>query len=757
MDSCIDFDWIGPNGEYPNNDGGLPESIDKGLTFQPWVPFACCDVGNTVMVELRVTDQSGNINSCMVEVDVQDKLPPYIACPPDITVSCDYWFDGHETNGFADVDGLEDIFGRVLDAYDYDESDRADIIINDPGNNTVSQPHNWGKDGWADDNCNVDITVRTRIFDDCSGETLPSGGPAHAVRLVERTFRAQDGQGNTSTCRQRIWVEDFDPFYITDTQCGLNNADDVRWPCDLTLTDCPAGPLTPDNLSAYAPNNKPIVNDDNCSIVGVSYDDQIFYFVDNACYKIIRTWAIIDWCQYDPVEHTGYWTYVQVIKVHDQVGPQFENCPSSPITLCTDDPNVDLPANNQVFLGEDDPNSSACSVHVKMTQTVQEMCSDKVIYDVKIYPNNGSDYVLIVAPTEVAVDSNGEAVLTMDTRQNSLPANHPIRKYGLPYNDKVCSNWPLPGGTKDYHKILWSVEDGCGNQTTCQYLFRLEDCKKPSPVCVGLSSVVMPSSGCVTIWAKDFDASSFDDCTAHDDLLFSFSGDTYQPSQQFCCDDIDANGSPSFLVQIWAADEGNDQNCNGFINPLGIEWSERNKDYCTTFVVIDDNADVCGGGVGFGGTIETEYQETVENVNVDLIDPGAQSVVQSFTTTGNGLYHFGMNPLLNFQITPKRNDNAKNGVSTLDLVLIQKHLLGLQQLDSPYKLIAADANNSQSVSALDLVEIRKLILGLYTEFPNNKSWRFVAGNFTFDDPTHPWPFDEVMSLRMPRWTMTSWL
>ncbi len=745
MDSCIDFDWIGPNGEYPNNDGGLPESIDKGLTLQPWVPFACCDVGNTIMVELRVTDLSGNINSCMVEVLVQDKLPPYIACPPDITVSCDYWFDGHETNGFEPVDGLENVFGNVLDAYDYDESDRQSIIINDPGNHTISQPHNWGKDGWADDNCNVDITVRTRIFNDCTGETLPSGGPAHAVRLVERTFRAQDGQGNTSTCRQRVWVVDFDPFYITDTQCGLNNADDVRWPCDLTLTDCPAGPLTPDNLSAYAPNNKPVVNDDNCSIVGVAYDDQVFYFVDNACYKIIRTWAVIDWCQYNPVTHAGYWTYVQVIKVHDQVGPQFENCPNAPITLCTDDPNVDLPSNNQVFLGENDPNSSACSVHVKMTQAVHETCSDKVIYDVKIYPNNGPDYVLIVAPTEVSVDTNGEAVLTMDTRQNSLPSNHPIRKYGLPYNDRVCSNWPLPGGTKDYHKILWSVEDGCGNQSTCQYLFRLEDCKKPSPVCVGLSSVVMPTSGAVTIWAKDFDASSFDDCTSHADLLFSFSGTAYEPSHVFDCDAIDANGSPSFLVQIWAADEGNDQNCNGFVNPLGIEWSERNKDYCTTFIVIDDNANVCDQGAGVGGVIHTESQEAVAQATVTLTNPVNGQVMNTFMTDQNGIYHF-LNPLFGYKITALRNDDHKNGVSTLDLVLIQKHLLGLKPLNSPYKLIAADANNSGSVSALDLIEIRKLILGLYSEFPKNTSWRFVDASYDFPNPSQPWPFDEIVDV-----------
>jgi hypothetical protein len=583
--------------------------------------------------------------------------------------------------------------------------------------------------------------VRTRIFDDCSGDDLPSGAPNWAVRLVERTFRAQDGQGNTSTCRQRIWVVDFDPFIITDTQCGLNNQDDVRWPCDLVLTDCPAGELTPENLSAYAPNNRPQVNDDNCSIIGMTYDDQIFYFVDNACYKIVRTWTVIDWCQFDPVLHTGYWTYVQVIKVHDEDGPEFDDCPDAPITLCVEDPNVELPANNQVFLGEEDPNSSACSVHVWMEQIVTETCSPTVRYDVKIYPNNGSQFVQIVSTTTVPVDSNGKATLTFDTRQNSLPSNHSIRRYGLPYNDRVCGNWPLSGGTKDYHRVLWSVEDGCGNLSSCEYLFRLEDCKKPSPVCVGLSSVVMPSSGCVTIWAKDFDASSFDDCTAHDDLLFSFSGATYEPSREFCCEDIESNGSPSFLLEIWVGDEGNDQNCNGFVQPLGIEWSERNKDYCTTFIVIDDNETVCGDSL-IGGLVETEEYETVEKVLVNLKDVHG-NVVTSYITGQSGSYHF-INPLFDYTMVPERNDNHKNGVSTLDLVAIQKHLLGIQDFTSPYKLIAADANNSKSVSALDIVEIRKLILGLYTEFPNNTSWRFVDHKFVFDDPQHPWPFDEVI-------------
>ena len=104
MTSCINFDWIGPSplyGEYPNSDG-IVTSLDRGQTPRPLVPFACCDVGaGSIMVELTVLDGNGNSNTCMVEVEVQDKLNPFMECPPDIIVSCDFWFDVAETNGFC--------------------------------------------------------------------------------------------------------------------------------------------------------------------------------------------------------------------------------------------------------------------------------------------------------------------------------------------------------------------------------------------------------------------------------------------------------------------------------------------------------------------------------------------------------------------------------------------------------------------------------------------------------------------------------
>ena len=45
--------------------------------FGDYVPFYCCDVnqnGEVIMVELQVMDAAGNTNSCMIEVEVQDKV-----------------------------------------------------------------------------------------------------------------------------------------------------------------------------------------------------------------------------------------------------------------------------------------------------------------------------------------------------------------------------------------------------------------------------------------------------------------------------------------------------------------------------------------------------------------------------------------------------------------------------------------------------------------------------------------------------------
>jgi len=102
-------------------------------------------------------------------------------------------------------------------------------------------------------------------------------------------------------------------------------------------------------------------------------------------------------------------------------------------------------------------------------------------------------------------------------------------------------------------------------------------------------------------------------------------------------------------------------------------------------------------------------------------------------------------------VYPAKDDNPLNGVTTYDLVLISKHILVIEPLDSPYKIIAADANKSGHVSSIDIVELRKLILGIYVDLPNNDSYRFIDKSFQFPNPANPFQttFPEWVQVTIP--------
>lgn len=731
MTSCIDFNWTTEGACMDDIPGGNPpiDSRDHGTVLRDCVPFACCDIGQPgIMVELEVTDEAGNKNYCMVEVEVQDKLAPELTCPEEIYVSCEFLFDIQEgtfrdtegnRNGSLDEDPLSELFGNMYDAARYTQADRRHIIINDPNNPQVPHPNDWGLEGWALDNCELDLSVEVKVIEDCTGSTFPGKSVRGAVKLIQRIFRGYDGV-QTGSCVQQIWVVDYNRFHIEDTTCSNENPNDgVIWPCDVLLNTCP------DDIGD---TGEPIILNDGCSIIGVSHKDTRFDFVDSVCFKIRREWKVLDWCQFDPNTGYGIWTYVQTIKVADAEGVTFLDAPTGPVEYCLTDPGISLPANNQLFLGEDNPLASNCSVHVDLGLHVQESCSGSVLYNVKIYPFNGLSFIQVVPETEVLLDTNHVGEIRFNTAASGIPS---VSANGLPYTSAECG---------EYHRVLWTVEDGCGNRSYADYLFRLEDCKDPTPVCIdGLSTVVMPQEGEVTVFASSFNGSSFDDCTPGDELVFSFSGTTYQPTFTYTCDNVPAFGV-ELPVDIWAADGGVDQNCDG-----QIQWNERNSDFCTTYIVITDNNNVCDnqGGV-LEGEIMTEHTDAVSNVSMRLSSPSI--VFPETITAQDGKFSFDdVPPGADYTIVPQRNDDPRNGVSTLDLVYIQKHLLGKELFSSPYQYIAADANNSQSVSAVDLIEIRKLILGLQDELPTSQSWRFVPKT-TEMAPGNPWPFNEQIQI-----------
>jgi hypothetical protein len=76
---------------------------------------------------------------------------------------------------------------------------------------------------------------------------------------------------------------------------------------------------------------------------------------------------------------------------------------------------------------------------------------------------------------------------------------------------------------------------------------------------------------------------------------------------------------------------------------------------------------------------------------------------------------------------------------------LSKHILGIEPLNSPYKMIAADANKSNTITTFDIVELRKLILGIYQKLPNVDSWRFVQKDHPFHLPNNPFADTELTS------------
>ncbi len=130
--------------------------------------------------------------------------------------------------------------------------------------------------------------------------------------------------------------------------------------------------------------------------------------------------------------------------------------------------------------------------------------------------------------------------------------------------------------------------------------------------------------------------------------------------------------------------------------------------------------------VQISGSIKTELGEPVSDVQLGGVKSQADGKFQASIP--------GCGPL---SLTPYRNDNPLNGLTTFDLVLISKHILGIEPLGSPFKMLAADANRSNSITTFDIVALRKLILGIDDTLAGNTSWRFVKKDFVFNNPGNP--------------------
>ncbi|MBK7232231.1 MAG: T9SS type A sorting domain-containing protein [Saprospiraceae bacterium] len=282
----------------------------------------------------------------------------------------------------------------------------------------------------------------------------------------------------------------------------------------------------------------------------------------------------------------------------------------------------------------------------------------------------------------------------------------------------ASGNYPL--GT---HKVTFRVWDGCDNISFCSFLLTVRDGKKPTPYChSAIVTTVMPSGKFVEIWAKDYNINSEDNCTPKDSLKYFFKTDTvFHSSLRLDCGHIGLN-----IIRMYVFDQAG------------------NYDYCEVTIEVQDPNKVCPNSLTIQGKLTTVSNKALSNVEVQLQRNNPSSSTLAYTDA-NGIYAFNtVSSNIHYLVKPVKNQDFVNGVSGQDIVMIQRHILGQENLNSAYRTIAADANNNGFVTAADITEIRKLVLGVISKYQNNNSWRFVPMAHQFADPNKPAPYPETI-------------
>lgn len=705
---------------------------EDGLYYTPWrdyVEFFCCDLLDAPIVEVQGYDlavnpltglPSNNVNTCWASLHLDDKLDPQCSNLSAVTTDC-----------------------------------------NDPMLHDLSH---FGIPEMPISSCNNMITEELSPIidlDRCGFGT------------ITRQFKTIKNKGTnveeqSEICTQIISVVQKHDYWVS-------------FPADQSANCGSEVAITGVSFSEKA-----------CDLIAVSQYDETFFATEdpNACYKIFRTYQIINWCEYDgeaePTLISRDWdrwhdTNPQQPDGDNQPGdePIFvhvkinyaDNAPDTVYYDNNDNPYDESVTNNnqtygywwRVISGSANPdeedyyegngsvwsndgnqNDSDISGNTQGDDTDARYGSFgyfQYTQHIVVYDDTDPELTIMGADTFCSYDNNdcvGEInfsvaatdLCTSDELDLTIRIQLDLLNDGI-IDEDVSDELVLDQFNGRYpfgeHRFLITADDGCGNTVQQDYVFTIIDCKAPTPIVRNVISIELTrddqdSTGASAfVWAEDYLASPVFDCSGQgeDGEVTHFSinrkGDLPNPNQD------------SIYV-----------NCSEAVQTIEVEihaWDLfGNHDFVNAYLLVQDNLGSCDQTAGEGQITGSVFTSGGDPVNeVEIILSGRNPAM--YVTNATGTYAFsGLYEGLDFTIIPKKNTFHENGVSTFDLILIQKHILGMQLLESPYQLVAADINNSRSITTMDLIQLRKLVLNLTSEFSNNTSWRFIDSEYAFNSP-----------------------
>jgi hypothetical protein len=730
-------------------------TLEAEVYWSAWAPeifFTCCDAGqdasDLARIELRATDRGGLSNKCWMEVLIENKIAPRCVVRDEKIFCTELDFDPENPNEVAARFGRAETLVQVFD---------------NCGATITETVH------WTPNACGVGVLERrfrvsgaNDLYTECVQTIIIEEVNRYAVKFPGDEDREECGarpesdvMTRTLACDLLAISRDTVRFSASGEECFkmFVNYQIINWceydghsirpteiardiDADDDLAECTwleAG-RDEDFVRTYLPIEFASPEQQALGLLGAQHQYwivKIFSARDDrrgGCGDLERK-ALPDkvLIRYTcpradgKLAHTGYriWRHLG--------GGQYEqHCKSDPLAYCTDQhkeeqcwtpgffrytqqvkvydkepPFIELLAPSLDFCAYGDPRTS-CDGQVDIAFLISDLCSPFTteLRQARLLPDRDPARAIGMGEGRFVINRSGEVYRFF--------ANLPVGE----------------------HRLTLQAADGCGNVEALSIDFSVRDCKSPAPVCKqGLAVALMPADedgdgeidGAMnTVWAADFLAAEAVDCSGPVSYSIGRLGeapDREQVSLTFSCADPLFEAIP---VRVYAWD------------------AEGNHDFCEAFVVVEDLNERCEGLAGAGaiaGHIRTEDQQPLAGVRLTLNGRHAR-----FTHSDvEGAFIFSqLDEGYDYTVAPEFNQHPLNGVSTLDLIMITKHILGVQLLNNPYRLIAADANNSKSITTLDLIVIRRLILGLADAFPNNASWRFVPRSYVFPNPANPW-------------------
>jgi hypothetical protein len=723
--------------------GNSPAAFDTLAVFPEVTDFP---VGITTLLYVA-TDVCGNIGSCETVLNVWDTTPPTAVCDSVLTVyldsegafvltadaadagsaddcgdlsfkvrrteagACsltDLSFDDLQPFCCADAGDTVSVVVRVYDVYvepgivsdSFATGHFGDCMVRVAVRDTIAltctPPENVTVECSAFDPSSAaygEITYSCKVDSVAFGVDYAAFDSVCTKGMITRLFRVFDEAGNSGQCSQQIGV-------LPGTQDYW-----IKFPDDRIVTTC-------DGSNNFG---EPQIGNPGCENMKVIFQDEIFTVVPDACYKIERTWTIYNTCTYDSAA-----ALITIPNPNPNVAANHPTNLPGPVVSPAGTPAPWAPTLVAISPGQTPTNYStfwsADANGYKYKQIIKVLGWEDPVYD------------LCPAPlVDVADPTNNDPDLWNAAQWwNASTQSHDLDE--APTNLCVTVSDLCSGAEVTIRYVLYLDLNNDGMQETA-----IASNNLPGPNTVNVGNASNPNFSGGT-------PRTFDERAVPADQKYGFALETIKNgNSKMACVRWNTQQSP-LLYTIPQLPHGTHR----------IKWytTDRcgNEKTCEYSFVVSYEAEE----LTLNGLIETEAGSGVAQTTVAISGghPSFPPFTGSVQTNTDGEFQFKVKELSSYTVTPKRNDDPLNGVSTFDLVLINKHVLGIEPLSSPYRIIAADANRSKTVTTFDIVELRKLILGIYNALPAGDSWRFVDKNYTFSDEKDPFKdnFPETQSV-----------